>query len=211
MRRAGVLRDLLETVGSVDFAVTQWRRLRRLCGGFSTQALSLGSLSPEAHKLWRWAESTGGGANTGEGGERSESCTRRPEAVEQIMPVLRDGSALPRIIWFMRGIEIKMAQGQAWATAAIAALKVTELIGDRHATRARPDFAVRPSRQSSIEGGPGATESRFAAVNSTCANRCEAGFRAGVGIMRLVWPRMERTLFQSAANWGTGSSPAYVH
>src|SRR5208283_4420103 len=67
---ATFLRDLLEMVPEQPVALSEVEPLEFILRRFSTQAMSLGSLSPEAHKTLSIAmNQMGGRSNTGEGGE----------------------------------------------------------------------------------------------------------------------------------------------
>src|SRR2546421_269780 len=64
------LRDLLDTVPDTAIALEEVEPLESIVKRFSTQAMSLGSLSPEAHRTLALAmNQLGGRSNTGEGGE----------------------------------------------------------------------------------------------------------------------------------------------
>ena len=64
------LRDLLEMVPDPAIPLSEVEPLEGILRRFSTQAMSLGSLSPEAHKTLSVAMNRmGGRSNTGEGGE----------------------------------------------------------------------------------------------------------------------------------------------
>ena len=64
------LRDLLETVASSPISLEEVEPTENILKKFSTQAMSLGSLSPEAHRTLALAMNrVGGRSNTGEGGE----------------------------------------------------------------------------------------------------------------------------------------------
>src|SRR5271167_2115917 len=64
------LRDLLETLPGIPVPVEEVESANTILRRFSTQAMSLGSLSPEAHRTLALAMNLiGGRSNTGEGGE----------------------------------------------------------------------------------------------------------------------------------------------
>ena len=66
------LRDLLEMLPEQAVALEEVESLESILKRFSTQAMSLGALSPEAHRTLSIAmNQLGGRSNTGEGGEDS--------------------------------------------------------------------------------------------------------------------------------------------
>jgi len=80
---------------------------------FSTQAMSLGAISPEAHRTLAVAmNSLGARSNTGEGGEDPDLYTSQPEAANRVKQVAsgRFGVTTQYLVHAAE-IEIKMAQG----------------------------------------------------------------------------------------------------
>jgi len=115
-REPVALRDLLEFVwarenaeanlGEVESEAAILRRL-------STQAMSLGAISPEAHRTIALAMNhIGARSNTGEGGEDPELYRREPEASNKVKQVAsgRFGVTAEYLV-HAEEIEIKMAQG----------------------------------------------------------------------------------------------------
>src|SRR5579859_4841683 len=107
------LRDLLETVVSDPIPLQEVEPLDSIVRRFSTQAMSLGSLSPEAHKTLALAmNQLGGRSNTGEGGEDPKLYEDEPEAANKIKQVAsgRFGVTANYLV-HAQELEIKMAQG----------------------------------------------------------------------------------------------------
>ena len=115
-REPVALRDLLEFVSATESAEANLGEveseaaiLRRL----STQAMSLGAISPEAHRTIALAMNhIGARSNTGEGGEDPELYRREPEASNKVKQVAsgRFGVTAEYLV-HAEEIEIKMAQG----------------------------------------------------------------------------------------------------
>src|SRR5216684_2033166 len=107
------LRDLLETVPSTPVAVEEVEPVESIVRRFSTQAMSLGSLSLEAHRTLALAmNSLGGRSNTGEGGEDPSVYRNEPHAANKIKQVAsaRFGVTTDYLV-HAQELEIKMAQG----------------------------------------------------------------------------------------------------
>jgi glutamate synthase domain-containing protein 2/glutamate synthase domain-containing protein 1/glutamate synthase domain-containing protein 3 len=112
-RKNVAVRDLLEIrparalpLGEVESEVSLFSR-------FSTQAMSLGAISPEAHQTLAIAMNRlGGRSNTGEGGEDPSIYYQRPEANNRVKQVAsaRFGVTTEYLV-HADEIEIKMAQG----------------------------------------------------------------------------------------------------
>ncbi len=82
------LRDLLDTVPDVAIPLDEVEPLASIVKRFSTQAMSLGSLSPEAHRTLALAmNELGGRSNTGEGGEDPQTYRFEPAAANKIKQV----------------------------------------------------------------------------------------------------------------------------
>src|SRR5215470_6365761 len=82
------LRDLLETVALTPVPLQDVEPIESIVRRFSTQAMSLGSLSPEAHRTLALAmNQLGGRSNTGEGGEDPDLWINEPEAANKIKQV----------------------------------------------------------------------------------------------------------------------------
>src|SRR5215475_12291137 len=142
------LRDLLETVVSDPIPVNEVEPLEFILRRFSTQAMSLGSLSPEAHKTLALAMNMlGGRSNTGEGGEDPKLYMEEPEAANKIKQVAsgRFGVTANYLV-HAQELEIKMAQGSKPGEGGqLPAKKVTEYIARiRHATPGTPLISPPP-------------------------------------------------------------------
>ena len=107
------VRDMLELVPTTPIAIEEVEPQEEIMRRFSTQAMSLGALSPEAHKTLAIAmNAIGGRSNTGEGGEDNLLYTNEPEAANKIKQVAsgRFGVTTEYLV-HAEEIEIKMAQG----------------------------------------------------------------------------------------------------
>src|SRR6267143_884641 len=107
------LRDLLDTVPDTAVALDEVEPLESIVKRFSTQAMSLGSLSPEAHRTLALAmNQLGGRSNTGEGGEDPNTYRFEPAAANKIKQVAsgRFGVTADYLV-HAEELEIKMAQG----------------------------------------------------------------------------------------------------
>jgi glutamate synthase (ferredoxin) len=85
-REAAVLRDLLEIrPAGPELAIEEVETPRNICKRFVASAMSLGSLSPEAHQTITEAMNMlGGRSNTGEGGEDRDVYRREPALATSI-------------------------------------------------------------------------------------------------------------------------------
>jgi glutamate synthase (NADPH/NADH) large chain/glutamate synthase (ferredoxin) len=115
-RPATCLRDLLEFVPRSPIPLDEVESVESIRRRFTTQAMSLGALSPEAHKAIAIAMNRiGGRSNTGEGGEDPEWYKPLPNgdsancAVKQVASA-RFGVTTEYLVR-ARELEIKMAQG----------------------------------------------------------------------------------------------------
>jgi glutamate synthase (NADPH/NADH) large chain/glutamate synthase (ferredoxin) len=107
------IRDLLELVPGNPIAVEAVEPAGAILRRISTQAMSLGAISPEAHKTLALAmNQLGARSNTGEGGEDAEIYQREPEANNKVKQVAsgRFGVTTEYLVQ-AEEIEIKMAQG----------------------------------------------------------------------------------------------------
>src|ERR1700704_3166200 len=142
------LRDLLETVPAPAIAVDEVEPVDAIMRRFSTQAMSLGSLSLEAHRTLALAmNSIGAKSNTGEGGEDPALYRREPQAANKIKQVAsgRFGVTADYLV-HAQELEIKMAQGSKPGEGGqLPARKVTEYIARiRHATPGTPLISPPP-------------------------------------------------------------------
>jgi glutamate synthase (ferredoxin) len=112
-RKNVVVRDLLEVRPGQPLSVDEVESEVSLLSRFSTQAMSLGAISPEAHETLAIAMNRlGGRSNTGEGGEDPSIYSERPEANNRVKQVAsaRFGVTAEYLV-HADEIEIKMAQG----------------------------------------------------------------------------------------------------
>jgi glutamate synthase (ferredoxin) len=112
-RKNVAVRDLLEVRLSQPLSLDEVESEASLLSRFSTQAMSLGAISPEAHQTLAIAMNRlGGRSNTGEGGEDPSTYYDRPEANNRVKQVAsaRFGVTAEYLV-HADEIEIKMAQG----------------------------------------------------------------------------------------------------
>jgi glutamate synthase (ferredoxin) len=112
-RTSVAIRDLLEIRRSQPLSLDEVENESSLLSRFSTQAMSLGAISPEAHQTLAIAMNRlGGRSNTGEGGEDANIYCGRPEANNRVKQVAsgRFGVTAEYLV-HADEIEIKMAQG----------------------------------------------------------------------------------------------------
>ena len=142
-REPVAIRDLL-TIGfpggiEIDCVEPERELIRR----FSTQAMSVGAVSPEAHRtLARAMNRLGARSNTGEGGEDSRLYSEDPEAACKIKQVAsgRFGVTTEYLVQ-AEEIEIKIAQGSKPGEGGqLPAAKVTPYIASLR--RAAPGMAL---------------------------------------------------------------------
>jgi glutamate synthase (ferredoxin) len=112
-RKNVAVRDLLEIRLSQPLSLDDVESEVSLLSRFSTQAMSLGAISPEAHETLAIAMNRlGGRSNTGEGGEDPRIYYDHPEANNRVKQVAsaRFGVTAEYLV-HADEIEIKMAQG----------------------------------------------------------------------------------------------------
>jgi glutamate synthase (ferredoxin) len=112
-RKNVAVRDLLAFRPSQHLSIDQVESDASLLSRFSTQAMSLGAISPEAHQTLAIAMNRlGGRSNTGEGGEDPKIYYEQPEANNRVKQVAsaRFGVTADYLV-HADEIEIKMAQG----------------------------------------------------------------------------------------------------
>jgi glutamate synthase (ferredoxin) len=112
-RKSVAVRDLLEVRPAQPLFLDEVESEVSLLSRFSTQAMSLGAISPEAHQTLAIAMNRlGGRSNTGEGGEDPSIYYDRPEANNRVKQVAsaRFGVTAEYLV-HADEIEIKMAQG----------------------------------------------------------------------------------------------------
>src|SRR5262252_7181641 len=206
------LRDLLDTVVSDPIPLQEVEPLESIVRRFSTQAMSLGSLSPEAHKTLALAMNMlGGRSNTGEGGEDPKLYVEEPEAANKIKQVAsgRFGVTADYLI-HAQELEIKMAQGSKPGEGGqLPAKKVTPYIARiRHATPGTPLISPPPHHDIySIEDLAQLIHD-LRAVNPRARIGVKLVSGAGVGIIAAGVAKAGADVITiSGHNGGTGSSP----
>ena len=131
------VRDLLDIAPSDPLPLDEIEAEASVLSRFSTQAMSLGAISPEAHRTLAIAMNRlGGWSNTGEGGEDPRIYTSDPEANNRVKQVAsgRFGVTAEYLV-HADELEIKMAQGSKPGEGGqLPAIKVTPYIARlRHA------------------------------------------------------------------------------
>jgi glutamate synthase domain-containing protein 2/glutamate synthase domain-containing protein 1/glutamate synthase domain-containing protein 3 len=136
-REPVAVRDLLDFTASDAIPLDEVESESEILRRFSTQAMSLGALSPEAHRTLAIAMNRlGARSNTGEGGEDPDVHELEPEAANRVKQVAsaRFGVTTEYLVRADE-LEIKMAQGSKPGEGGqLPAKKVTPLIARlRHA------------------------------------------------------------------------------
>ncbi|HET8967540.1 MAG TPA: glutamate synthase large subunit [Candidatus Acidoferrum sp.] len=206
------LRDLLDTVASAPISIDEVEPAESILKKFSTQAMSLGSLSPEAHRTLALAmNQLGGRSNTGEGGEDPDLWTNEPHAANKIKQVAsgRFGVTSDYLV-HAQELEIKMAQGSKPGEGGqLPAKKVTPYIARiRHATPGTPLISPPPHHDIySIEDLAQLIHD-LRAVNPRARIGVKLVSGAGVGIIAAGVAKAGADVITiSGHNGGTGSSP----
>ncbi|MGC2753205.1 MAG: glutamate synthase-related protein, partial [Candidatus Acidiferrum sp.] len=206
------LRDLLETIPGTPVAIEEVESVSTILRRFSTQAMSLGSLGPEAHRtLALGMNLIGGRSNTGEGGEDPNTYRFEPAAANKIKQVAsgRFGVTADYLV-HAEELEIKMAQGSKPGEGGqLPARKVTEYIARiRHATPGTPLISPPPHHDIySIEDLAQLIHD-LRAVNPSARIGVKLVAGAGVGIIAAGVAKAGADVITiSGHNGGTGSSP----
>src|SRR5467141_1221274 len=206
------LRDLLETVPAPPVALEEVEPVDAIVRHFSTQAMSLGSLSLEAHRTLAMAmNSLGGRSNTGEGGEDPSVYRNEPHAANKIKQVAsgRFGVTADYLV-HAEELEIKMAQGSKPGEGGqLPAKKVSEYIARiRHATPGTPLISPPPHHDIySIEDLAQLIHD-LRAVNPRARIGVKLVSGSGVGIIAAGVAKAGADVITiSGHNGGTGSSP----
>ena len=130
-REPMAVRDLMTIVFPGGIAIEEVEPEAELIRRFSTQAMSVGAVSPEVHRTLALAMNRlGARSNTGEGGEEAELYSREPEAACRVKQVAsgRFGVTAEYLVQAQE-IEIKMAQGSKPGEGGqLPAIKVTPFI-----------------------------------------------------------------------------------
>ena len=205
------LRDLLEMVSDPAVDIGEVEPLDSILRRFSTQAMSLGSLSPEAHKTLSLAmNQMGGRSNTGEGGEDPDLYLA-VDAANKIKQVAsgRFGVTAEYLVR-AEELEIKMAQGSKPGEGGqLPATKVTEYIARiRHATPGTPLISPPPHHDIySIEDLAQLIHDLHA-VNPQARIGVKLVSGTGIGVIAAgVAKAGANVITISGHNGGTGSSP----
>jgi len=205
------LRDLLEMLPEQPVPVSEVQPLEEILKRFSSQAMSLGSLSPEAHKTLAVAMNRiGGRSNTGEGGEDPD-LYQTPGAANKIKQVAsgRFGVTTEYLVR-AEELEIKMAQGSKPGEGGqLPARKVTEYIARiRHATPGTPLISPPPHHDIySIEDLAQLIHD-LRAVNPQARIGVKLVSGTGIGVIAAgVAKAGANVITISGHNGGTGSSP----
>jgi glutamate synthase domain-containing protein 2/glutamate synthase domain-containing protein 1/glutamate synthase domain-containing protein 3 len=206
------LRDLLDTIPDVAVPLDEVEPLESIVKRFSTQAMSLGSLSPEAHRTLALAmNQLGGRSNTGEGGEDPNTYRFEPAAANKIKQVAsgRFGVTADYLV-HAEELEIKMAQGSKPGEGGqLPAKKVSAYIARiRHATPGTPLISPPPHHDIySIEDLAQLIHD-LRAVNPRARIGVKLVSGAGVGIIAAGVAKAGADVITiSGHNGGTGSSP----
>jgi glutamate synthase domain-containing protein 2/glutamate synthase domain-containing protein 1/glutamate synthase domain-containing protein 3 len=206
------LRDLLDTIPDTPVPLEEVEPVEAIVKRFSTQAMSLGSLSPEAHRTLALAmNKLGGRSNTGEGGEDPDTYRYEPAAANKIKQVAsaRFGVTTDYLV-HAEELEIKMAQGSKPGEGGqLPAKKVSEYIARiRHATPGTPLISPPPHHDIySIEDLAQLIHD-LRAVNPRARIGVKLVSGAGVGIIAAgVAKAGANVITISGHNGGTGSSP----
>jgi glutamate synthase (ferredoxin) len=206
------LRDLLDTIPDTAVPIDEVEAVESIVKRFSTQAMSLGSLSPEAHRTLALAMNRlGGRSNTGEGGEDPDTYRFDPAAANKIKQVAsaRFGVTTDYLV-HAEELEIKMAQGSKPGEGGqLPARKVSEYIARiRHATPGTPLISPPPHHDIySIEDLAQLIHD-LRAVNPRARIGVKLVSGAGVGIIAAGVAKAGADVITiSGHNGGTGSSP----
>jgi len=205
------LRDLLEMVPEQPILLEEVEPAESILARFSTQAMSLGSLSPEAHKTLSIAmNQLGGRSNTGEGGEDSDLYLT-PGTSNKVKQIAsgRFGVTAEYLVR-AEELEIKMAQGSKPGEGGqLPARKVTEYIARiRHATPGTPLISPPPHHDIySIEDLAQLIHD-LRAVNPEARIGVKLVSGTGIGVIAAgVAKAGADVITVSGHNGGTGSSP----
>src|SRR5215468_666854 len=205
------LRELLEMRPEQPLALSEVEPLEAVLARFSTQAMSLGSLSPEAHKTLSIAmNEIGARSNTGEGGEDPD-LYQFPGTTNKIKQVAsgRFGVTAEYLVR-AEELEIKIAQGSKPGEGGqLPARKVSQYIARiRHATPGTPLISPPPHHDIySIEDLAQLIHD-LRAVNPQARVGVKLVSGTGIGVIAAgVAKAGADVITVSGHNGGTGSSP----
>ncbi|NDQ56825.1 MAG: glutamate synthase subunit alpha, partial [Acidipila sp.] len=206
------VRDLLEFLPREPIPLEEVESEESILRRFSTQAMSLGSLSPEAHRTLALAmNALGARSNTGEGGEDPLLREREPAAANKIKQVAsgRFGVTAEYLV-AAEELEIKMAQGSKPGEGGqLPARKVTPFIARiRHAVAGTSLISPPPHHDIySIEDLAQLIHD-LRAINPRARIGVKLVSGAGVGIIAAGVAKAGADVITiSGHSGGTGSSP----
>ena len=206
------VRDLLELVPGKPVPLEEVESEQSILRRFSTQAMSLGSLGPEAHRTLALAMNRlGARSNTGEGGEDPALYRTEPAAANKIKQVAsaRFGVTAEYLV-HAEEIEIKMAQGSKPGEGGqLPAHKVSAYIARiRHAVPGTPLISPPPHHDIYSIEDLAQLIYDLRAINPRARVGVKLVSGAGVGIIAAgVAKAGANTVTISGHDGGTGSSP----
>jgi glutamate synthase (ferredoxin) len=208
---ATFLRDLLEMVPEHPVGLSEVEPLEFILRRFSTQAMSLGSLSPEAHKTLSVAmNSMGGRSNTGEGGEDPDLYAQGNASCKVKQVASGRFGVTAEYLVRAEELEIKMAQGSKPGEGGqLPARKVTEYIARiRHATPGTPLISPPPHHDIYSIEDLAQLIYDLRAVNPNARIGVKLVSGCGIGVIAAgVAKAGANVITVSGHNGGTGSSP----
>jgi glutamate synthase (ferredoxin) len=211
-QQPGAVRDLLDIVPGQPLTVEETESEDSILRRFSTQAMSLGSLSPEAHQTLALAmNAIGARSNTGEGGEDPLLYSSEPRAVNKIKQVAsaRFGVTAEYLVR-AEELEIKMAQGSKPGEGGqLPAQKVSEYIARiRHTNPGTPLISPPPHHDIYSIEDLAQLIYDLRAVNPRARIGVKLVSSTGIGIIAAGVVKAGATVVTiSGHNGGTGSSP----
>src|SRR3989454_4523678 len=206
------VRDLLELVPGKPVPLEEVESEQSILRRFSTQAMSLGSLGPEAHRTLALAMNRlGARSNTGEGGEDPALYRTEPAAANKIKQLAsaRFGVTAEYLV-HAEEIEIKMAQGSKPGEGGqLPAHKVSAYIARiRHAVPGTPLISPPPHHDIYSIEDLAQLIYDLRAINPRARVGVKLVSGAGVGIIAAgVAKAGANTVTISGHDGGTGSSP----
>ncbi|HTP45092.1 MAG TPA: glutamate synthase large subunit [Candidatus Acidoferrum sp.] len=211
-REPVAVRDLLDFASGSPIPLDEVEEESAILRRFSTQAMSLGALGPEAHRTLAIAMNRlGAQSNTGEGGEDPDVYLREPEAANRVKQVA-SGRFGVTTEYLVRAdeLEIKMAQGSKPGEGGqLPATKVTPLIARlRHAVPGMSLISPPPHHDIySIEDLEQLIHD-LRAVNPRAKIGVKLVSSSGIGIIAAgVAKAGARVITISGFDGGTGASP----
>ena len=206
------IRDLFEIVPGHPVPIEETESEASILRRFSTQAMSLGSLSPEAHRTLAVAmNSIGARSNTGEGGEDPLLYRLDPLAANKIKQVAsaRFGVTAEYLVR-AEELEIKIAQGSKPGEGGqLPAQKVSEYIARiRHTTAGTPLISPPPHHDIYSIEDLAQLIYDLRAINPRARIGVKLVSSTGIGIIAAGVVKAGATVVTiSGHNGGTGSSP----